>query len=147
MLLVLAGTGLFVYLRFRAELDRTIDLNLHTQAAALAPLIERSDAGLAGAVQSPLFQGHESFVQVLDAHGRILAATSDLRKSALLTGSELAVALRRTQLVTRGATGQLLEGSRLLTAPIRTPSHGLGVLIVGATLDERARRCRALLCF
>ena len=144
MLLVLAGTGLFVYLRFRAELDRTIDLNLRTQAAALVPLIERSDAGLAGAVQSPLFQGHESFVQVLDARGRILAATSDLRKSALLTGSKLEAALRRTQLVTRGATGPLLEGSRLLTAPVRTPSHGLGVVIVGATLDERASALSSL---
>src|SRR5271165_3206274 len=138
MLLVLAGTGLFVYLRFRAELDRTIDLNLRTQAAALMPLIERSDAGLASAVQSPLFQGHETFVQVLDARGRILAATSELRKSALLTGSELAPALRHTQLVTRGATAPLPEGSRLLTAPVRTPSNGRGVLIVGATLDERA---------
>jgi len=144
MLVVLAGTGLFVYLRFRAELDRAIDLNLHTQAAALLPLIERSDAGLAGAVQSPLFQGHESFVQVLDAHGRILAATSELRKSPLLTSTELRAGLRHTHLVTRGATKPLLEGSRLLTAPVRTPSHGVGVLIVGATLDERASALSSL---
>jgi signal transduction histidine kinase len=138
MLLVLGVTGVFVYLRFRAELDRTIDLNLHTQAAALAPLIERSDAGLAGAVQGSLFQGHESFVQILDARGRILAATSGLSRRALLTRAELAGSLRRTQLLTRGSTGPLLEGSRLLTTPVKTPGHGLGVLIVGATLDERA---------
>ena len=72
MVVVLAVTGLFVYLRFRAELDRTIDLNLRTQTAALVPLIVGSDAGLVS-VNSPLFQGHESFVQVLDMHGRILA--------------------------------------------------------------------------
>ena len=71
MLLVLVVTGLFVYLRFRAELDRTIDLNLRTQTAALVPLIVGHDAGLSSAVQSPLFRGHESFVQVLDTRGRI----------------------------------------------------------------------------
>jgi len=138
MLVVLTVTGLFVYLRFRAELDRAIDLNLHTQAAALVPLIERSGAGLAGAVQGSLFQGHESFVQVLDPQGRILAATSDLRQSPLLSRAELAASLRRSELLTLGSTGPLLEGSRLLATPIRTPGHGPGVLIVGATLDERA---------
>ncbi len=138
MFLVLALTGLFVYVRFRTELDRAIDLNLHTQAAALTPLIERSDTGLAGTVHGALFQGHESFVQVLDSQGHILAATSQLGKSPLLTAAQLPIALRHTQLLTRGSTGPLLEGSRLLATPVSTPGHGLGVLIVGATLDERA---------
>ncbi len=69
MLLVLASTGLFVYLRFRAELNRTIDLNLHTQAAALLPLIERSDAGLGGAVQSLDLRAIASFESAIGALG------------------------------------------------------------------------------
>lgn len=138
MVVVLAVTGLFVYLRFRAELDRTIDLNLRTQTAALVPLIVGSDAGLVSAVNSPLFQGHESFVQVLDMHGRILAATPALRGALLLTGRQLSAALQRTQLLTRGSSAPLAEGSRLLTTPVATRAHGRVVLIVGATLDERS---------
>jgi two-component system OmpR family sensor kinase len=135
---VLVVTGLFVYLRFRSELDRTIDLNLRTQTAALVPLIVGSEAGLTSAVNSPLFQGHESFVQVLDARGQVLAATSDLRGGRLLNGRQLAAAVRRTQLFTRGPTPPLTEGSRLLTTPVTTSAHGRVVLIVGATLDERS---------
>ena len=138
MVVVLAFTGLFVYVRFRSELDRTIDLNLRTQTAALAPLIVGSEAGLTSAVSSPLFRGHESFVQVLDARGQVLAATSDLRGGPLLNGRQLAATLRRTQLFTRGPTSPLTEGSRLLTTPVSTSTHGRVVLIVGATLDERS---------
>jgi heavy metal sensor kinase len=138
MLLVLAVTGVFVYLRFRSELDRTIDLNLRTQTAALVPVIAGSETGLTTAVQSPLLRGHESFVQVLDARGRIVAATSGLRGSPLLTGGQLAVALRHTLLLTRGSTPTLAEGSRLQATPVTTSSYGRVVVIVGATLDERS---------
>ena len=138
MVVVLAVTGLFVYLRFRAELDRTIDLNLRTQTAALVPLIGGSDARLASAVNSPLFQGHESFVQVLDMRGRILAATPALRGASLLTARQLAAALQRTELLTRGSIEPLAEGSRLLATPVATSTDGRVVLIVGATLDERS---------
>jgi signal transduction histidine kinase len=131
-------TGVFVYLRFRSELDRTIDLNLRTQTAALVPVIVGSETGLTTAVQSPLLRGHESFVQILDADGRIVAATSGLRGSPLLTGGQLAVALRHTLLLTRASNPTLAEGSRLLTTPVTTPSYGRVVVIVGATLDERS---------
>jgi two-component system, OmpR family, sensor kinase len=138
MAVVLALTGLFVYARFRSELDRTIDLSLRTQTAALVPLIVGSNSGLNSAVSSPLFQGHESVVQVLDARRQVLAATAHLRGSSLLTGLQLAAALRRTQLFTRGPTPPLSEGSRLLATPVPTRTHGRVVLIVGATLDERS---------
>ncbi len=138
MLLVLAVTGVFVYLRFGAELDRSIDLNLRTQEAALVPVLAGTEAGLTSAVQSPLFRGHESFVQVLDARGHVIGATPGLRNSSLLSGSQLAAALRHTLLLTRDATPVFREGSRLLSTPVRTNSHGRVVAIVGTTLDERA---------
>src|ERR1039458_402467 len=123
MVVVLAFTGLFVYVRFRSELDRPIHLNLRTQTAALAPLIVGSEAGLSSAVSSPLFRGHESFVQVLDARGQVLAATSDLRGGPLLNGRQLAATLRRTQLFTRGPTSPPTEGSPPLTTPVSTSTH------------------------
>src|ERR1017187_3170454 len=52
MVVVLAFTGLFVYVRFRSELDRTIDLNLRTQTAALVPVIVGSEAGLPAAADA-----------------------------------------------------------------------------------------------
>ena len=138
MAVVLVVTGVFVYVRFRSELDRTIDLNLGSQAAALAPSIAGSEAELASAVGAPLFRGHESFVQVLDQRGRVLAATPDLRGAPLLSRRQLVMALRRTELFTRGPTPPLAEGSRLLSTPVTTSPHGRVVLIVGATLDERS---------
>ncbi len=137
MLVVLAVTGLFVYNRFRSELDRTINLNLRSQAAAIVPLIESSDSGLAQAVDSPLVRGHEIFVQVLGPDGQIVAATSGLRTTPLLGKGQLAQALKRSLLLTRGQLAPLPDGSRLLTTPVHG-GNGAVVLIVGATLDERA---------
>ena len=138
MLLVLAVTGVFVYVRFRSELDRTIDLNLRTQAAALVPLVGSSSSGLAQVVDSPLVRGHETFVQVVDASGGILAATPGLRASRLLSGGQLQQALKRSLLLTRGSLSPLPEGSRLLATPVHTNRDRSVVLIVGATLDERS---------
>jgi two-component system OmpR family sensor kinase len=137
MLLVLVVTGLFVYLRFRSELDRTINQNLHTQAEALLPLLGRSEEGLKAAGQSAFFHGHESFVQVLDSSGRVLAATSQLRTRSLLTANQLQAALRGPRLLTRAPTPPLTEGSRLLITPATSAGGGRVVLIVGSTLDER----------
>jgi signal transduction histidine kinase len=61
-----------------------------------------------------------------------------LRNSSLLTAAQLAAALGHTLLLTRDATPPLAEGSRLLSTPVRTNSHGRVVAIVGTTLDERA---------
>ena len=138
MLLVLAVTGVFVYVRFRTELDRTIDLNLRTQAAALMPLVGSSSSGLTQVVDSPLVRGHETFAQVMDASGRILAATPGLRGSRLLSGGQLQQALKRSLLFTRGSLSPLPEGSRLLATPVHANSDRSVVLIVGATLDERS---------
>jgi signal transduction histidine kinase len=138
MLLVLAVTGGFVYARFRSELDRTIDLNLRTQAAALVPLIGSSSSGLAQVVDSPLVRGHETFVQVVAASGRIIAATPGLRASPLLSDAQLEHAMKQSLFFTRGSLNPLPEGSRLLATPVHPKTGGPVVLIVGATLDERS---------
>ncbi|MGO9955803.1 MAG: ATP-binding protein [Solirubrobacteraceae bacterium] len=138
MVLVGSIAGVFVYERFRSQLDSTIDLDVSTQASSLLSLVKDSDAGLARVVSSPLVHGHENFVQVLDSRGRILAATPGLRTVALLKGKRLKDALRRSGLVTRGKSDPLPEGSRLLATPVRTQHHGSVVLIVGTSLDQRS---------
>src|SRR5262249_46402365 len=46
MALVLGSIGLFVYLRFRAELDSTINSGLRSRAADVAALVKEADSGL-----------------------------------------------------------------------------------------------------
>ena len=144
MLFVLAVAGVLVYDRVRSQLDSKIDLDVTTQASSLLALIERSPAGLTRAVSTPLVRGHENFVQVLDSHGRILAATPGLRKVALLDRDRLKTALTKGERLTRGKKDPLPEGSRLVTTPIRLPGDQTAVLIVGTTLDQRASSLSSL---
>jgi len=137
MVLVLAVIGVFVYLRFRSDLDHTINQNLKTQTGGLISLLRRPGARLGTAGDTAFVSGHEGFVQVLDSHGIVLAATSQLEHTPLLSGSELEAALQHPQLFTRGPTSTLPEGSRLLATPVDAPGHGRVVLVVGSTLDER----------
>lgn len=138
MALVLAVIGVSVFLRFRAELDRSIDVNLRNETAALLPDLADSKRGVPNSVDSPLVGGHQTFAQVVDAHGRILAATPGVAQTPLLTAPQLAGASHGSLLLTRRPSPPLNEGSRLLTTPITTRSDGRVVLIVGTTLDQRA---------
>ncbi|HLJ03505.1 MAG TPA: ATP-binding protein [Solirubrobacteraceae bacterium] len=144
MLIVLGVAGILVYDRVRSQLDSKIDLDVSAQATQLLALIERSPTGLAQAVSTPLVRGHETFVQVLDSHGRVLAATPGLKKVALLDHDRLRVALTRTVRFTRGKKAPLPEGSRLVSTPIRLPGAQNAVLIVGTSLDQRSSSLSSL---
>src|SRR5436190_1514982 len=69
---VLVAAGLFVYLRFRAELNRSIDASLHSRATEVGSLAK----GLpkTGGVRSLGGLG-ETIAQVLDSRGRLVAGT------------------------------------------------------------------------
>ena len=51
-MLVLAGSGLFVYLRLRADLDDAIDAELRARATAAVSSVAR--VGVAGVATTPL---------------------------------------------------------------------------------------------
>jgi two-component system OmpR family sensor kinase len=141
MLFVLAIAGVLVYERVRSQLDSRIDLDVSAQASSLLSVVERSPSGLAQAVASPLIHGHTNFVQVLDQHGRILAATPGLKKVALLSKARLKEALTHSVRLTRGKRNKkdpLPAGARLLTTPVHLPGRQPAVLIVGTTLDQRS---------
>ncbi len=90
MALVLAAIGLFLYLRFRSDLDGTIEQGLTARSHDLAALARQPTGG-----HRLLSQQEEGFAQILAADGRVLAATPSVRGASLLTAAQLTEASAR----------------------------------------------------
>jgi len=88
MAVVLVATGVFLYLRLGSALDESIDESLRTRTADVAGLVVQ---GGPGSAEGRLAGGDESAAQVLDAEGRIVAATPQLGGEPLLEPDELEV--------------------------------------------------------
>jgi two-component system OmpR family sensor kinase len=133
MAIVLAATGAFLYFRLGSSLDETIDEGLQVRAAELAPLVRDNPSLLQGGAP-----GDEAFAQVLSAGGDVVASTPQIGDEPLVaddarTGS--AVLLERAEVP--GVEGRV----RLLVTPL---DRG-GVLVVGASLEERDEALRGFL--
>jgi signal transduction histidine kinase len=133
MTLVLAATGIFVYLRFGAELDNTINNGLRSRAGDVAALIKEVDSGLSERPRSRLAGRAENFAEVLSPGGAVLDATAQLRGHVLLTVPELARAQRASILLDRGPLPGLQGESRLLAAPVPVAGRRL-VVVVGTSI-------------
>jgi heavy metal sensor kinase len=134
MALVLAAIGSLVYLRFRSDLDATIDQGLAARSRDLAAVARQAaDGG-----QRVLSQQEEGFAQILSSSGRVLAATPAVRGAALLDRVQLAEASTGEIRFDRPPVGRIDEPSRIRASPLRA---GEGpdpvVVVVGATLDDR----------
>lgn len=137
MAIVLGATGLFLYLRLGAELDRSIDQGLRSRAGDVATLVKQADSGLSQGGQSPLTEQGESFAQVLDASGRIVDSTPQIRNRPALSARELLMARQGPVFFERGPLPGLDEDSRLLAGPVRAQGQEL-VTVVGASLEARS---------
>jgi signal transduction histidine kinase len=135
MAVVLAATGLFLYLRLGSDLDRALDQGLRARAAAVGALVAQSDTGLRDAARSPGAQGAD-FAQIVDASGRVFDATAGLERRPVLDAARLRLAARRATTVARATAPPLREPSRLLATPVRAQGRHL-VVIVGASLEGR----------
>jgi len=123
MLIVLAATGLFVYLRLESDLDETVTGALTSRAAAVA---STHDAA-AGAIGEP----EESFAQLLDSRGRVIDRAGGPRWPVLSQAE-----LRRA----RGGQRLLIE--RYVPGVDGTPRllarrAGDDVVVVGQSLGDR----------
>jgi two-component system OmpR family sensor kinase len=139
MAVVLAGTGLFLYLRLTAELDAEIDRGLRSRAGDLTVLIEEGE-GLEESGRSPLTEQGENFAQILAPSGRIVDSTPSLRNRPLISGAHLERALRET-IFAEASTVE--HPARLLASPV-SPNDQRRVVIVGTTLEERDDAVRNL---
>src|SRR3954451_25495678 len=120
MAVVLAGTGAFVYLRMKSELETTVDSGLRSRGGDVSAFVHHADEGLTQSGRSPLTGRGENLAQVLSARGRVLDGTPRYRSRPLLTQPELRRALRRTVFVERSRVRGLDSPVRLLATPVRT---------------------------
>jgi len=125
MAIVLAATGLFLYVRLGSALDRTIDQSLQARAADVGALVRQSDS---------LGEQGEGITQVLDADGAVMAATPGLERP-LLTASEISRA-GSAQITMERPVPYSDEAARLLAAPLLT-KRGRRIVVVGASLEQR----------
>jgi heavy metal sensor kinase len=134
MAVVLAATGTFLYFRLGSSLDETLDETLQARAAELEPLVADNPSLLQGGAP-----GDEAFAQVLDDEGRVVDATPQIGDQPLVTGDTRSAAgaftTERTDVP--GVEGRV----RLLVTPL---ADG-GILVVGASLEERDEALRGFL--
>jgi signal transduction histidine kinase len=136
MALVLGAIGLFVFLRFRAELDNTINAGLRSRAADVIALVKEADSGLSEGRGANLVGRTESFAEVLEADGSVVDSSAAVGTEVLLRPAELAAALRGPLIINRGPLPGLEESSRLLATPVRTHGHQR-VVVVGTSTEAR----------
>jgi signal transduction histidine kinase len=139
MAVVLAASGLFVYLRLETHLTESLDQQLELRAQDLAALVRQPRASLAGNSGGRYIERGESFAQLLDARGRVLDATRPLGAARLLTPGELRRALGVEIYLERATVPGLDEPARLLASPV-----GRRVLVVGATEQNNAETLASL---
>ncbi len=143
MAVVLAAVGAFLYARVGTTLAEQLDQNLQTRAAALSALVTESAVDLDGE-QLSADEG-EGFAQVLAPDGTLLASSASLPGGPLLSGDEAARA-RTGSFFLRRNPGPIVtdEPARLLVLPVAT-KEGTHVLVVGASLEDRADALEGLL--
>jgi len=138
---VLLGVGAFVYLRFEAELTRTVDTGLRTRAAEVAAL-RRSGGKLDSEARSPaLLDNEESFAQIVSARGEVLDATRGAAR-VHLSRDEVGRAEQGPVFLERAKGTLDGEPARLLAVPAGTDRE---VVVVGASLDDRQEALSTLL--
>jgi two-component system, OmpR family, sensor kinase len=144
MATVLAGMGLFVYLRVGAALDATIDQSLRGRADELAALVRTSRSGLREAGGNRLAEQGETVAQVLRPDGAVLDSTPQLGDRPLLTDQQLTRAAAATIVVERASVPGSDDPVRLLATPVQ-PQGGRLLVVVGASLEGRAEALESLL--
>jgi two-component system, OmpR family, sensor kinase len=135
MALLFVATGTFIYLRFKTELDQTIDSGLRSRANDVAALVKRSDGKLKTGGRT-LVAKTESFAEVLDARGRVSDSSQAVGPKDLLAPDELRRAEAGPILLDRGPTAGLQDHSRLLALPVTAGGKSL-VVVVGTSTEAR----------
>lgn len=136
MAVLLAALGLFVYLRFEANLNDALNQTLEVRSTEIATQLRRSDAPLKPTASRILVRQEESFAQLLTPDGEIFAAAPRLRDEPLVDKSVVERARSRPRFVEIGPRPHLVGPSRLRAAPIEADGVSL-VAVVGTSLDDR----------
>jgi two-component system OmpR family sensor kinase len=92
--IVLAGTGLFVYLRMGTTLSQSVDRSLSGRADDIATVLRQSRPRTPGGVAGSLLERPRDLAQILDPAGGVVDGSASLGRRPLLTPAELARARR-----------------------------------------------------
>jgi two-component system OmpR family sensor kinase len=137
MAAVLAGSGLFLYLRLSSHLALALDRELQLRAQDLAALVSQPDATLARDSTSRFVERGESYAQLIASDGDVLDATEPLGYTPLLDAVERRAARGSPIYLDRSSVPGLNESSRLLATSVSRDGHAV-VLVVGATRQNNA---------
>ncbi len=133
VLCVLAGV--VAIFEFRSQLRASLDEGLSGRFTALQKQVS-STTNATGF--TPLLPDTESFAQVIDADGNILAAAPRvLRRSPVLTETQLATAMQHRRTFVRSIPPKA-QRARLLAGPGQLGAQHV-VVVVGTSLDDTTR--------
>jgi two-component system OmpR family sensor kinase len=129
MAVVLAGAGIFVYLRLEADLLDAVDAGLRSRAETILGSQGSSALGQGAG----LVEADDAFAQVLGPGGEVLQSSGGLGGGPLLTRREVA-GLAAPAFIERVVhTVEEPVSARLLAVP----APGDTVVVVGASLDDQ----------
>jgi two-component system OmpR family sensor kinase len=137
MALLLAGLGFFVYSRFQASLDRSLNQGLRSRTNDVRALVMQADSGLAEAGHGSLAGVGAGFAQILMTNGLALDATPGITQRSLLSAADLVRARGRAVLVASRYVQAIHGSARLLASPTEAQGQRL-VIVVGTSLRDRA---------
>jgi signal transduction histidine kinase len=141
---ILTATGLFLYFRLEAQLDRSLDQGLRNSVDDIAAVVGPGGAGLRDSSGSRLTDPEEHFAQVLDPGGAVVDGTPFLGSRPLLTGAELERASRETFSTELPSVPGSDDPVRLLATPVDAGGRRL-VVAVGSSLEPRDEALGSLL--
>jgi signal transduction histidine kinase len=128
MALVLAATGIFLYVRLGSGLANAIDQGLRARATDVSALERQASPGLRNQ------PGADSgFAQVIGPRGNVIDATPGLPAGLLLTAGPLATARLQARFFDQTINA---EHVRLFAQPVTAQGQRL-VVVVGASLGSR----------
>lgn len=120
---ILVAAGVFVYVRFEADLRETVDLGLRSRADAL---LSSGDPSLSSA---GLIEADEAFAQILAADGDVLESTPGVTAAAIRPGDVRVARFEDTS----ARTVEEVVPARVLLVPLDDGR----VLVVGASAEDQ----------
>ncbi len=138
MAVLLAGLGLFIYLRYESQLNETIEQGLRSRAAEARAAALSDDGprlGRAGGGDE-LSDSDESFAQVIAADGRVVDASPHVGTAPVLDATQLDDAAA-APILFDAPPPPGVEGEVRILATAVSDEPGSDVIVVGASLDDR----------
>jgi two-component system, OmpR family, sensor kinase len=131
---VLAGIGLFVYLRLGATLRQSVDRTLNGRADDIAVVLRQGPPRSSARVAGSLLDRPRDLAQILDGSGRVVDGTPSLGRRPLLSVRELGRARRGPVRVSHPTPRFDGDGVRVYARPVR--AGGRSYVVVVATALE-----------